>query len=108
MDRQVGRRAARCRLAHLLCEIAIRQEAAGLSDGAHFVIPFTQEQLGDATGLTAVHVNRTLRALAKEGVIDRNNRSIAIADWERMTEVGDFSSRYLHPFQSNLAPGQVR
>jgi DNA-binding Lrp family transcriptional regulator len=41
----------------------------------------TQEQLADATGLTPVHVNRTLKALQAEGLIVRNKRKVSFPDW---------------------------
>ena len=56
----------------------------------------TQEQLADALGLTSVHVNRTLKALAAEGLIERTNRSVRIPDWKKLAEIADFDSRYLH------------
>ncbi|NJC40362.1 CRP-like cAMP-binding protein [Brevundimonas alba] len=92
----VGRRDARTRLAHLLCEFASRMEAQGLSDGEGFELPITQEQLADAVGLTPVHVNRTLKSLEADGLITRNKRNIVFPSWERMRDVGDFNPRYLH------------
>jgi DNA-binding HxlR family transcriptional regulator len=56
----------------------------------------TQEQLGDATGLTAVHVNRTLKALEADGLIERNVRSVKFPNWERLKKEADFTDRYLH------------
>ena len=56
----------------------------------------TQEQLGDAVGLTPVHVNRVIKMLEAEGLISRNKRDISFPDWERMRHVGDFNQRYLH------------
>jgi CRP-like cAMP-binding protein len=93
----VGRRDARQRIAHLLCEFTARMEAAGLMErGTMCELPMTQEQLGDATGLTSVHVNRTLKALEGDGLISRDKRFITIADWDRMRAVADFSALYLH------------
>lgn len=92
----VGRRDARTRLAHLLCEFAIRMEAQGLKDGDGFELPITQEQLADAVGLTPVHVNRTLKSLEADGLITRNKRNIIFPSWQRMRDVGDFNPRYLH------------
>lgn len=92
----VGRRDARTRLAHLLCEFAIRMEAQGLADGEGFELPITQEQLADAVGLTPVHVNRTLKSLEADGLITRNKRNIIFPSWQRMRDVGDFNPRYLH------------
>jgi CRP-like cAMP-binding protein len=92
----VGRRDARTRMAHLLCEFAIRMQAQGLADIGGYDLPITQEQLADALGLTAVHVNRTLKALEAGGLITRNKRSISFPSWERMRDVADFNQRYLH------------
>ena len=92
----VGRRDARARVAHLLCEFSLRLEAAGLAEQHRYQLPMTQEQLADAVGLTSVHVNRVLRQLGEEGLISRNKRAIVIEDWARMREAGDFNERYLH------------
>jgi CRP-like cAMP-binding protein len=93
----VGRRDSRTRLAHLLCEFALRLEAQGLArPDQGFELPMTQEQLADATGLTSVHVNRVLKGLELEGLIMRNRRNISFPDWRRLRDVGDFSQRYLH------------
>jgi CRP-like cAMP-binding protein len=93
----VGRRDARTRVAHLLCEFSVRLRVAGLGEDTHYDLPMTQEQLADATGLTSVHINRTLKALEKEGLIERPNpRAIYIGDWRKLAEIGDFDTNYLH------------
>ena len=92
----IGRRDARSRLAHLLCEFAVRLDARGLADKDGYGLPMSQEQLGDALGLTPAHVNRTLRALEKEGLLHRRGRNISFPQWETLREIADFSSRYLH------------
>ena len=98
----VGRRDARSRLAHMLCEFGLRLEAAGLGERSNYELPMTQEQLADALSLTSVHTNRTLMALGEEGLIHRRQRAIEIVDWERLSKVGDFDPAYLHlPKASN-------
>jgi CRP-like cAMP-binding protein len=92
----VGRRDARTRIAHLLCEFAMRLEAVGLGEQCNYQLPMTQEQIADTVGLTSVHVNRTLQNLDAEGLIDRSKRSVIIADWKRLAESGDFNPTYLH------------
>lgn len=92
----VGQRNARQRISHLLCELTLRQEEAGLCEGPRYEWPMTQEQLGDATGLTSVHVNRTLQGLRKDGLIHMRNRSVTIVDWAGLQREGDFSRAYLH------------
>ena len=93
----IGRRDARTRIAHLLCEFSLRLQVAGIGEQSGYELPMSQEQLGDATGLTSVHVNRTIKALERDGLIDRiSPRSIHIGDWRRLAETGDFDSNYLH------------
>jgi len=92
----VGRRDGRTRMAHMLCEFALRLELAGLSARDHYVLPMSQEQLADALGLTSVHVNRTLKSLAEDGLVTRTRRSIKIEDWAGLAAQGDFDSAYLH------------
>lgn len=91
----VGRRDSRARIAHLLCEIAVRLRAAG-ADGDMFDFPVTQEQLADATGLTPVHTNRTLQALRRDGLIQLTSGSLRILDWQALREAADFDELYLH------------
>ena len=92
----VGRRDARTRAAHLLCEFGLRLERAGLGARCDYELPMTQEQLADAMGLTSVHTNRTLMSLGEEGLIARTNRAVRIIDLPRLIEIGDFDPAYLH------------
>jgi CRP-like cAMP-binding protein len=92
----IGRRDAYTRIAHLLCEFALRLEKAGLGERDRYELPMTQEQLADATGLTAVHVNRTLRTMDESGYITRDKRAVVIRDWVRLSQAGDFNHEYLH------------
>lgn len=92
----VGRRDSRARIAHLLCELALRLEGIGAGDNGYFDFPVTQEQLADATGLTAVHTNRTLQSLRREGLIQLSSRALTVLDWDGLKEVADFDELYLH------------
>jgi CRP-like cAMP-binding protein len=92
----VGRRDARMRVAHILCELGVRLDSEALSQDYAYDLPMTQEQLADAVGLTPVHVNRTLKSLETDGLIVRSKRSISFPDWQRLRSVGDFNERYLH------------
>ena len=92
----VGRRQARQRIAHVLCELGSRLDALGLAPKEGYDLPMTQEELGDAVGLTPVHVSRTLKELAAEGLIVRNRRSVSFPSWQAIREAGDFNERYLH------------
>ena len=92
----VGRRDARARVAHLLCELAVRLDKVGAGRDGLFDFPITQEQIADCTGLTPVHTNRTLQLLRKDGLIQLNAKSLSILDWDRLRQVGDFDELYLH------------
>ena len=92
----VGRRPALQRIGHILCEFARRLELAGLGSIEGYQFPMTQEQLADASGLTSVHVNRTLKQLEAHDLIVRNKRFVEIPDWERLRTVSGFNELYLH------------
>ena len=102
----VGRRDSRTRLAHLLCEFALRLKVAGLGDATQYELPMTQEQIADCTGLTPVHVNRMLKSLEADRLIERqSSRSVTIGDWRKLAEAGDFDSNYLHLAENEPALG---
>jgi CRP-like cAMP-binding protein len=101
----VGRRQARERTAHMLCEFALRLEVAGLGQQLDYELPMTQEELADALGLTPVHVNRTLKRLEAEQLIERTRRSVRITDWKALAAVGDFDANYLHLEQDLASVG---
>jgi CRP-like cAMP-binding protein len=92
----VGRRDSTTRMAHLLCEFAVRLKLAGLGEQTSYELPMTQDQLADAVGLTPVHVNRTLQLLERHNLITRNKRSVSVADWQKLADAGDFDPTYLH------------
>jgi CRP-like cAMP-binding protein len=98
----VGQRDGRARIAHLLCEFALRLKAAGVPTRDGYVLPMTQEQIGDAVGLTSVHVNRMLKALSEDGLIRRDKRHIRFDSWQKLSTVGDFSALYLHLDQTEM------
>lgn len=92
----VGRRSADGRIAHMLCEFITRCEVAGLGDATDIILPMTQEHIADATGLTAVHVNRVMRQLREIGLVQGTGRSVGIGDWQALQQFADFRSDYLH------------
>lgn len=97
----IGRRKAAARIAHLLCEFAVRLEIAELGKQSDFTLPITQDQLADAVSLTSVHVNRTLQKLEADGLIKRTKRDITVGDWHALAEFGDFDPHYLHTHRQN-------
>lgn len=91
----IGRRSAYERLAHILVELHARLEFGGQADGDSFVLPLTQEHLADLLGLTSIHINRVLRRLRQEGLIDLEGRTVRFLARERLMEIADFDPRYL-------------
>ncbi len=100
----VGRRDARTRVAHLFCEFALRLEMVGLAQKQGYEFPMTQEQLADATGLTPVHINRTIKSLEAEGLVHRQKRFLHIPDWPLLRDAAGFSDVYLHLDQAANQP----
>jgi len=86
-----GRRDSTARVAHLLCETAVRMHAPD----DHLINPFTQQQIADITGQTSVNVNRVLADMERQGLIRRKGRDIEFADWDEMRRVASFQPSYL-------------
>jgi CRP-like cAMP-binding protein len=92
----VGRRDAYERIAHIFCEIHARMTLIGRVDDDRLTLPLTQDELADATGLTAVHTNRTLQRLRQENLIEIGGGSLRILDVNALREAGGFDPKYLH------------
>lgn len=92
----VAQRSAIERLAHLLCEIFLRMRSIGLASETECEFPLTQSDLADATGLTAVHVNRTLQQIRRTGIVRLNRRRLQILDLEALQRLSLFNPNYLH------------
>lgn len=93
----VGRRSGLARTAHLLMEFAYRFKAADMMDGNSFELPISQNDLSDALGISAVHLNRMLQSLRRDGYIRTLSRTIWIERWDDLIQVAGFTSAYLHP-----------
>lgn len=92
----VGRRRARPRIAHLLCELQVRLSIVGQATSAGFALPLTQADIGDACGLTPVHVNRVLRSLREAGIATIKAGEVRIHDLARLKQDAEFDPYYLH------------
>jgi CRP-like cAMP-binding protein len=92
-----GGRSARSRTAHLLCEFAVRVgRRRGGGAVIEYELPLTQTELAETLGLTLVHMNRTLKQLAADGLIERKRERVRILDIIGLEAAADFSARYLH------------
>lgn len=90
----VGRRESKARMAHLLCEMAVRYGARADPQGS-YDFPVTQNHLAEATAITPVHTNRTLMALRSEGLAQVKFGRVEILDWPRLQRTGEFDPAYL-------------
>lgn len=91
----VGWRNAYERLAHFLLEMATRLANVGMSDGSRFELPLTQAKLADVLGLSIPHVNRMLRRLREDGLIEMAGAQVRIVDRSALASLADFDESYL-------------
>lgn len=91
----LGRRDALARVAHVICELALRLKAVDLANDLCFSIPWTQTDLADACGISNVHANRVVQELRRLGLVEWDSRKVRIRDWDALAKIGDFSDEYL-------------
>ncbi len=92
----MGRRSAVGQMAHLLCELYLRLKSVGLATGFSYWLPITQAEMGDALGLSSVHVNRVVQELRAAGIITWRDETLIIDDWDRLAHIAEFDPGYLH------------
>lgn len=92
----LGQRSALERIAHLLCELHARLESVGLANGGELYFPLTQTAIADATGISAVHVNRTMKELRTAGLIAIQGKAIIVPSMTRLRATAAFDPNYLH------------
>ena len=92
----IGQRTAYERIAHLLAELHIRLKTVGLAQNGSCDFPLTQTDIADATGLTPVHVNRTLQELRRDDLIILERRQLTIPDLRKLMDAAMFNPNYLH------------
>lgn len=90
----IGRTDAKARVAALLLDIVVRHRLMGEGDLTEVDIPMTQEEIGDATGLTSVHVNRMMQDLSREELISRDRSRLKILDEGRLSDIAGYINRY--------------
>lgn len=92
----LGRRDAIAATAHLLCELHARLEVVGLADAGGYPLPLTQTELAECLGLTAIHVNRTLRELREQGLVEFRRARVKVLDRNGLEGVAEFKPAYLY------------
>jgi CRP-like cAMP-binding protein len=83
-------------MANLFCELYARADAAGLVCNGSCDLPVTQENLGEALGLTGVHVNRTLQLLRRQALVELKLGRLFVNDFDGLAKVAEFDPQYLH------------
>jgi len=89
---------AETKVAYLLLSLYVRERSLIMNlgnNGACVPFPITQEDIGDALGLTAIHVNRVFQNLRKKNLIECKNKCLTIPDEEAMAEVAKVNLPYL-------------
>lgn len=92
----VGQRPAPARLAHVIVELRERLKVIGRIEGNSFEMPLTQEQIGEALGITAVHANRVIKQLRQDGIVAFQRGRVEVLDEAKLWELAGFDNRYLH------------
>lgn len=92
----LGRRSAIARLAHIFCELRARLGIVQLSSGTGFPFPLTQQELSECTGLTPVHVNRTLKELRERNIVEVRHSKVVIHDQRALEAIADYNPTYLY------------
>jgi CRP-like cAMP-binding protein len=92
----VGRRSATARMAHFFVELFRRLKAVGRTKDGEFELPITQVELADCLGISAVHVNRVLQDLRRDGLLTVNRADVHLLEREKLEELAGFEATYLH------------
>jgi CRP/FNR family transcriptional regulator len=92
----LGQRDARERVAHLLLELAVRSSGhLPVTPGEVFKIPLNQPLIAEATGLTAIHVNRMLRRLREDQILDFHHGRLTVIHPEQLVALAGVSDSML-------------
>ncbi|MDD8022461.1 MAG: Crp/Fnr family transcriptional regulator [Paracoccaceae bacterium] len=83
----LGQRDAIQRIAWALVRIHERLKAAGLQKANRVPLPFRQQDLADALGLSLVHTNKTLKTLRSKGLAHWNDGVLELCDPPAMADL---------------------
>lgn len=92
----LGRRSALARTGALFLELHARLALVGLTEGDEYDLPLTQITLAECLGLTAVHVNRTLKEMREAGLATFAQHRVRILDRPGLIAAADFDPSYLY------------
>lgn len=92
----LGRRSAVARLAHLFCELYVRLEIVGLTEGNEYPLSVTQVELAECLGVTSVHINRTMQQLRSDGLVEFRSGRVTLLNHQALKEIAEFDPTYLY------------
>lgn len=92
----LGRRTAKERAAHVICELVARIEMISGAGTQIHTIPLSQDEIADILGISVVHTNKTLQALHREHIISFRNTKLTILDRAQLEREAGFENGYLH------------
>jgi len=105
----LGLRGARERIAHLLLEIYVRlRRRLPVEPGETIHLPLSQGHIGQALGLTYVHVCRTLQILREQKIVRLANRRLEIIDPLALIAAAGIEHDVLDPQQHVRGPAATR
>jgi len=97
----VAQRTAQERIGHLFCEMFLRLETVGLTNGFSCDFAPSQQDIAEATGLTTVHVNRSIQELRRQGLVVLERTKLTIPDMLALQTASQFNAEYLHHHRLN-------
>jgi CRP-like cAMP-binding protein len=104
----IGRRTPIERLGHFLMELHARLSLVGRARGLTFELPFSQELMADALGLSAPHVNRMLARLRADGLVSMSDRHVRLHDIESLRLLAHFQPPDVTRIPRALATARTR
>lgn len=90
----MGRRNSVERVAHLMCELYLRNLSINGTD--EVALPISQIVLADSLGMTPVHINRILKELRLAGAMTLIRGNLSIKDPIKLVQIAGFDENYLH------------
>lgn len=91
----IGRRDGLERIGHLLLELAYRARHMPKPNLDGYSCPLRQADIGDAVGLSTVHVNRVLKDMRLSGLLWVRNGVVEFPDRDRLSDLVGFDAGYL-------------
>lgn len=92
----LGKKRSRARIAQFLCEMHARLRLVGRGSSSAYALPLSQSELANITGMTAVHLNRSLKELRDAGLVTFRNGQVDLHDLEGLKRLAQFDPHYLH------------